>query len=298
MLDILKKKNISKKDLFKLNEDDLMFITNPGRMGDDCGITFVIKKDDEYICYRIWLNESKDDKDSISLDDAFEVFPKWKEKWEEDSDNKRKDTKYIYIYMGFGNGLCVDKRIYDEYEPFLLEEAEILKIKINEVEDGHFLYFDVWDLALAKMINGKPYIYVSVIYEDDIIAEAFGEPKFYYKTDIEDILVDDIVLVDRSGNNTLAKVVEVGYYYESDVPYPIDKTKDVIKIVEYKEHPRCPKCGSRMVKIVYGLPGTELFKKAQKGEIFLGGCCEFEDSPKYHCNNCSKEYLMYLRELK
>ena len=36
---------ISSDDFFKINEDDLMFITNPGRMGDEDGSTFVVKKD-------------------------------------------------------------------------------------------------------------------------------------------------------------------------------------------------------------------------------------------------------------
>lgn len=38
------KENITKEELMKLNEDELMFITIPGRMGDIYGSTFVIKK--------------------------------------------------------------------------------------------------------------------------------------------------------------------------------------------------------------------------------------------------------------
>jgi len=34
---------ISKFKLIKIDEDDLMFITNPGRMGDEDGMTFIIK---------------------------------------------------------------------------------------------------------------------------------------------------------------------------------------------------------------------------------------------------------------
>lgn len=47
---------ILKKDFVTLNEDDVMFITNPGRMWDEDGITFIIKKDKELIVYR---NEKK-----------------------------------------------------------------------------------------------------------------------------------------------------------------------------------------------------------------------------------------------
>ena len=37
--------SITREELFKLKEDNLMFITNPGRMGDIGGSTFIIKKE-------------------------------------------------------------------------------------------------------------------------------------------------------------------------------------------------------------------------------------------------------------
>jgi hypothetical protein len=53
---------ISKKDFLNLNEDNLMFITNPGRMGDEDGTTFIIKNGKELIVYRIdgWMYPDKD----------------------------------------------------------------------------------------------------------------------------------------------------------------------------------------------------------------------------------------------
>ena len=48
---------ITKSDFLKLNEEDLMFITNPGRMGDEDGSTFIIKKENELTIYRVdgWM---------------------------------------------------------------------------------------------------------------------------------------------------------------------------------------------------------------------------------------------------
>ena len=40
-----KSNKISKKDFLYINEEDVMFITNPGRMGDEDGSTFIIKQD-------------------------------------------------------------------------------------------------------------------------------------------------------------------------------------------------------------------------------------------------------------
>ena len=46
-----KPRAISKKDFFSIKEDDLMLITNHGRMGDENGSTFLIQKDNQNILY-------------------------------------------------------------------------------------------------------------------------------------------------------------------------------------------------------------------------------------------------------
>ena len=35
---------------------------------------------------------------------------------------------------------------------------------------------------------------------------------------------------------------------------------------------RCPRCDRRLVPVVYGFPGPEVFKAAEEGRIVLGGC--------------------------
>lgn len=45
----LKTNKITREELSNLNEDDIMFIVNPGRMGNVDGITFVIKGNNEFI---------------------------------------------------------------------------------------------------------------------------------------------------------------------------------------------------------------------------------------------------------
>ena len=42
---------ISKDDFYKINEEDVMFITNPGRMGDEDGSTFIIRQNNEFKIY-------------------------------------------------------------------------------------------------------------------------------------------------------------------------------------------------------------------------------------------------------
>lgn len=55
----------------------------------------------------------------------------------------------------------------------------------------------------------------------------------------------------------------------------------------------CPKCQSTNIAyIIYGEPAfdDELNEALEKGEIYLGGCCYYNDSPKYHCNDCKKNF--------
>lgn len=59
---------------------------------------------------------------------------------------------------------------------------------------------------------------------------------------------------------------------------------------------RCPNCNSKNVaEILYGLPiySKELEKKLEKGKIILGGCCITNNSPLFHCNDCSKEWGVF-----
>jgi len=58
--------------------------------------------------------------------------------------------------------------------------------------------------------------------------------------------------------------------------------------INYKQS---PKCGTKnTIKIVYGMPTQEAFKKAEAGEIKLGGCCIIIGGPEYYCKDCKNEW--------
>ncbi len=152
------KKYINRKDFLNIDERDVLFITNPGRMGDEDGITFVVKKGNNYNIYRVdgWMYPDKNDKERITLRDAIRQFPKWYEALE-NCNNEKYHGKYKYLYMGFGNGLCIDNSIYDEYKPYLDEEVNKYLDACSEDKEA-FQYaaiFNTWDEALIKMIDDK-----------------------------------------------------------------------------------------------------------------------------------------------
>lgn len=72
------------------------------------------------------------------------------------------------------------------------------------------------------------------------------------------------------------------------------------KIIQKEKKIICPHCGSEWIAdILYGEPvfDDELSEALEKGRIHLGGCCIFRNSPKYHCNNCKKNFTNTAYEL-
>ena len=149
--------SITREEFLKLNEDDVMFITNPGRMGDEDGIYFVIKKDNILTMYRVdgWMYGIGKE---ISLQDAFKQFPSWYYTWDHNKD-KNYQGKYKYLYMGFGNGLSIDNRIYEEYKPYL---DKLVEEYLEKEEDKEKLMyaaiFSTWKKAVINMANDKELI--------------------------------------------------------------------------------------------------------------------------------------------
>lgn len=158
----MQKINILKKEaLNKIKEEDVLFITIPGRMGDEDEITLVIKQEDKYNIYRInglmYSDGNMREKDNISLNDIIKQFPKWFETWQ-NSINKDYKGKYTCLYMGFGNGLCIDNSIYDDFKPYLDKKVKAY-LESYHLEDRDSLkygaIFNVWDKALLEMISNK-----------------------------------------------------------------------------------------------------------------------------------------------
>ena len=159
MIDKLEINKISKKEFLKIQEKDVLFITNPGRMGDEDGMTFVVKKKDNYFLYRVdgWLYPKRDlkEKEQITIEDTLKQFPKWEEAWKHGNEKDYKG-KYKYLYMGFGNGLSIDNRVYNDFKPYLDEKVKEYLDSYREEEKESLQYaaiFQVWREALREMIN-------------------------------------------------------------------------------------------------------------------------------------------------
>ena len=55
--------------------------------------------------------------------------------------------------------------------------------------------------------------------------------------------------------------------------------------------PKCPKCGgSKVVRVVYGRPSSELTEMAERREVVLGGCCVNGDEREWVCRECNHDF--------
>ena len=157
-------------------------------------------------------------------------------------------------------------------------------------EDGLHCESILDSLSNLDSLNKEDlYTYAEIIYDDDIVARTIKEPSFYYKTDLN-VNVGDKVLVDRNGKNVIGEIISLEYREKDNVPYPLDKTKNIIKVISQEQKLLCPNCNNKLIPIIYGMPDSDIGQKAMNGEVFLGGCMISDKDPIYHCNNCRRSY--------
>lgn len=68
-------------------------------------------------------------------------------------------------------------------------------------------------------------------------------------------------------------------------------------LIDVKSRPgTCPKCGGKVVDIIYGMPSPETYERSLRDEIILGGCCIARDEhgrlmdPKWGCTGCGRQF--------
>lgn len=54
----------------------------------------------------------------------------------------------------------------------------------------------------------------------------------------------------------------------------------------------CPYCGQsdQVIPVFYGYPSDEMFMKAERGEVFLGGCAIAGYNARFYCKRDSTEF--------
>ena len=115
----------------------------------------------------------------------------------------------------------------------LFENLESGKLKDTLII--HDIYTESMKEKIPKIEDiDKEYYYISVVYADNL--DSYN--SYNYISDDESIKVKDKVLVNRAGDDVVALVIETKHYLGCDVPFPVGKTKKVIKKIENDEELR------------------------------------------------------------
>lgn len=166
----------------------------------------------------------------------------------------RDRVKFFQDYMEYLSDTASDDmmKIFDDNDKYAFKTGHFDYENISNSIKQSFLYngkhgmiidYDLiarraYDKFMIKLNKYKfpkyDYIYVSVCYFDPAYGDYDGL-MYYYKTDNKDIFSGDIVLVDRAGQQVKAKVQKVEYFKKKDVPYPLNKTKDVLEVIKDEE---------------------------------------------------------------
>lgn len=103
--------------------------------------------------------------------------------------------------------------------------GSIIKVICNFM--SRFGYYSILNTGYHGAVKDNEVVYVSVAFND------YSELTYYYQTDNLEIKIGDIVMVPVGNNNeeNRAMVVDVEVYDKNDVPYPLDKTKKVIRVL-------------------------------------------------------------------
>ncbi len=134
---------ITKEELSNLNEDNVLLITYPGRMGDVDGCSFAYRDNDGVKIYRI--------DDLYSFEDSlYNQFPKWEEALQ-GFDEQRESDKYHIVYMGMGNLLGVDKSIYDILNNIMIEKEQEEDSNLDYELHLGMTYYTYWRSVIKDM---------------------------------------------------------------------------------------------------------------------------------------------------
>lgn len=138
-----------------------------------------------------------------------------------------KKVKEIEDLKGFWTSIFQKNKKQIPYNLFEnLENGKIDNINILDI------YTENMKSRIPKLEDlDKEYYYVSVVYADSLESYDF----YNYLSDDKSVKAGDKVLVNRAGDDVVALVTEARYYLGSEVPFPVSRTKSIIKKIENDE---------------------------------------------------------------
>lgn len=141
--------------------------------------------------------------------------------------------KFRIVTNGISYGPCPkaeDDGVTHEFRSAFGSKMEYRGKSLSGIVEEILGIEDLWVFGDIESHDDYNYIYCSVYYSG-------GCKSYQYIADEDDIEVGDYVLVPvgANGKETVAKVVEKKYFCVDDVPFPVEKTKHIIRKCEMKD---------------------------------------------------------------
>ena len=129
------------------------------------------------------------------------------------------------------------------------------------------------------------------------VAEKFAFACYYIelheRLDVDEVLPPDATLNELPTDDDLADVILEAWSNALYDRFTIEeKQKDAALDANFvgSKPETCPFCGGKVIPIVYGEPSEEIFEKADKGEVKLGGCILTGQDADWACAECGQEF--------
>lgn len=132
-----------------------------------------------------------------------------------DIDRIEKVETILYSNSRYGGKLTNKFEFYSNNMNEKLDIPDFLKEKNKDKDNNNEIESD------------ESYYFLTVKYED-----FTGDKEYNYISEDTTIGVGDRILVDRAGNLAVAIVLGTGYFNKFDSPFPVSKTKRIIKKID------------------------------------------------------------------
>ena len=254
------------------------------RFGDTMDLEKLFEECDEFYYnndYEQILESYPDEQKAISYkgialcfldryDEALEVLKNGIERYPENYYMKNNIAMVYYDLGDYEQSLkCCEEGLKIKDFDWLCENKIKALIRLDRMDDA--IDFD-------KALNHE-----SCRLEDILLEEEFSSQALNYYYGLLNENPEDIRLIDRIKliicYHNLNLTPKVGDYY----------LKWINSIKKVNDTKKCPACGGELIPIIWGYPDSSLFEKADRDEVYLGGCV-ITDNTNVHCKSCQKNF--------
>lgn len=197
--------------------------------------------------------------------------------------------------------------IQEEFNQLCLKFEEYTPTCINRIGNGYVRAVKDGKINLLHLGNGSPALSndmddIQKLWAEDFICKLDGKTALFSGAAKQITAFADGRFEMERGHVASLDNLERYFYlnHEAQIKVMVTCHKDghidyvslPYKSLLVKRKPaKCPVCKGKVASIVYGEPSAELGKKAEQGDVVLGGCLITEYSADWMCVDCKTVFV-------